>query len=201
MRLKVPPGSWLSSLLSSFGIVYSREYAPELAETVQPVYQINPGDIINNVTQYADDWTTQNKAFTHGSVVGPVAAQVSFGQCFNPVGSGVIAFVDRVRISGTSVNDRYAIRQHNAAIGALVGAVNSVNRYIGQAPGGVQYRQGTAAAPGGSDILQVACLVNTLTEFLFDPPMRLNEGQGVHVQAITVNTGVCYAFDWREVAP
>lgn len=196
MRLKVAPGAWLSDLLRSFGIVYSREYAPELAETVQPVYQINPGDTINNVSAYSDSWSDGDHAFIGRSTTAAVAGQYGQHLLLNPAASGVLLYVDRITFAVGS-SDNVALMAHAAALASPGTFLNK--RVNGPVGGGRTSYTTAAGAIAGATLALWDSLTRTSLSHHFDPPLKLEQGQGIALQPASVNNAFTSTWEWREV--
>lgn len=177
------------------------------AEIIPPNQNITAiGSITNPVQLVHDDarWylfgdfeTQQGFSFIWGANAGPVAAQNSILQIFNPVGSGKIIYVDKIAVSDSTATDRIELRQHNAALVGLLQTGQFPKNILGVA-GTAQLRGGASAAGAGTVIDAKNCLVNAITEWNFKAPLRLTEGEGIHVDNFTVNHLLLGSFEWRE---
>lgn len=145
---------------------------------------------------FGDDETADGEAFHANSSAGAVAAQVAFVQLFNPAASGKILYIDAFDVGDGTAADRIEMRQHNAAIGALINT--GVNKNDGGAAGVAQFRAGASAAPGGTVIRNFIVAVNTELRVSLKAPIRLTEGRGISLISFTVNHAIIGGFEWRE---
>ena len=166
-----------------------------IGSILNPV-NLNPEDA--RYFLFGDDETADGEAFHSGSSAGAVAAQVSFVQLFNPAASGKIAYIDGFDFAGATAADRFEMRQHAAAIGALINT--GFNKNDGGAAGVMQLRAGASAAPGGTVVRNWYRPINESLIASLKAPIRLAEGRGVSIISFTVNTLMVGNFDWREKA-
>lgn len=148
---------------------------------------------------YFGDFESQTlQAFEAGAAIGPIAAQASFIQLFNPGGSGKLLYVDEAECGPLTATDRVQLFSHNAAIGALV--TQGINRNLGGAAGVGALRSGTTGALPGTVMRQGVQLVNSIYNHPVKAPYVLNPGFGLHFASFTVNTALLGNFAWREKA-
>lgn len=150
------------------------------------------------VTQFSDAVVVNGQAYLAGTAVAAAGGLIAAVQLFNPGGSGKTLYVDAVEGVNITAADRIEIRQHSAAVLTLI-STGLYNRNVGGAAGVAQLRAGTGAG-AGLVMRASAKPVNEPYIARFVPPIRVPETFGVHVQAVTVNTGLAASFDYREKA-
>lgn len=144
---------------------------------------------------FGDDETLDGEAFHGTAPAGPVAAQVSLVQLWNPVGSGKLAYVDQFEFTNLAATSRFELRQNAAALGAVIG---QFPKKIGGGASVMELRGGTSAAPGGTVIRNYAAIVNEMVSVRLGAPISVPEGNGVMIVGFTVNQLIIGNFDWRE---
>jgi hypothetical protein len=144
-----------------------------------------------------DRTVSDNQAFFGNHICGAVAAQFSFCQLFNPVGSGKLVYADGFIVTAQPAIATLFIKAHTAQLTTL-SALQPVSRRIGGAAPSAQLRHQNNAGGIGADGLQIQVSANLDREFIFPWPIRIGEGLGIHIQHGVVNVAITVNWQFRE---
>lgn len=128
--------------------------------------------------------------------VGPLAANFSHAQLFNPVGSIITVIVDRVTVISTAATP-IRLTVHNTALTfSLTAGLNKNNG--GAAPVG-QLRSEQSLGFLGTEVARVIANAGGYKDFGLTFPVQLSAGQGIVVVPTVVLTSLDASWEWREV--
>lgn len=149
---------------------------------------------------FADDISAAGQAFMRSLTIGASVGNYSHVQIHNPAGSGVVAYVDRLRIIAPGAVANLIINTHNAAITNDNGG--GFNKDLGAAESACNIRhQHNGAQLGTNTLLQVTAGANVhMPDMVFEPPLRLGEGEGVLAVWASQNIALTAGWEWREKA-
>lgn len=139
--------------------------------------------------------TVQNQAFFRGRSQEQTASEYTHIQLFNPAGSGVVVFIDRVLVS-VSLTSQIRLAWYNTELANSVGTWFSKD--AGGAAGNAILRQDSNAGLLGTLVLAHSVLANTPTDILLGGPIKLDAGEGFLAQIATVNQPLQATFFGRE---
>ena len=152
-------------------------------------------DDVGDVTDAAAGQT-----FIGFQTVAPAPALVNQSQLFNPAASGIVLYVDTVRLVNFTSADSLVLCQQNAQLSGGGAVSNGFNKNFGGAASAAQLKSQT---PGGftGNVIDERRANTPGTEVVWDfkaKPLRLPPGWGVHVTANVVNSSTFASFEWRE---
>jgi len=151
------------------------------------------------VSRFGDEIAKANGAFIGCVQPGPVAAAQSQAQIINPVGSGILVYVDRIDYSDGNGASQCIVSLSNVALATDQGTWPSKN--LGGAASKAHLRTATSGAGAPVTVVQrVNTPLNQNIALMYDPPLRLVEGQSVVITDGTVNELINVTFQWREKA-
>jgi len=150
----------------------------------------------NALPQGVDQESSLGQVFYGTAGTAGVAAQSSYVQLFNPVGSTVIVYVDKMwGIEGAAVFVN--IQQTASDLGGAAGTITP--GVSGGAAGQATIKVGTSAAISNAPMWSQQMVVGALgLQFLFRNPYRLNAGKGVLMWGSSVNNSLNASIRWRE---
>lgn len=157
--------------------------------------RINPGSE-HSISERWYDEIRRGRAFGGSTDIGPLAANFSEVQLFNPAASGVTAIV-ACAIATVGTLGITQLRTHNAALATDVMA--GINLRSGAPPGQCHVRSTNVAAADGTIVLQVSLLANTPYPFHHNWIAELGEDEGVLVTTGAVNVRVIVSYLWIEL--
>lgn len=165
------------------------------AEANRRVYTYGLADLDNI---YYDDINGFPARFIGGFGVTAVGGELSLVQLFNPAGSGIDAVVEQVLISSTTTTQSMQVRVNAAALETVTTQRNRRD-FRSSSGGACLLRQGTEAVASGLPIGQFRILADT--PYVLPLDLCLGPSNGVHIEAVTVNTAIQVNFWWREFTP
>lgn len=125
-----------------------------------------------------------------------VAAQYSYCQLFNPLGSGKQILVRQMN-ADAPIQTIIVAALYNTALATLVG--NGTNLLSGGAASVGEGRTGSDANPLGTGLASYDVLANTPIFVGNDWIAELSPGMGIIARVGTVNNGTRATFTWSEV--
>lgn len=135
-------------------------------------------------------------AFMSGGNQGAAASNYSHIQFLNPVGSGVIATIDRVQMRAGAATI-LTMRRYDTALTSNV--TGKTNKYIGKAAPACQVRTQNNATALGTTISQARTGNSEyLLEMIGDGPIIVPEGLGIAFTTSSQNVQLTGFFEWRE---
>lgn len=182
MRLSVP-----AALIGSLGALVQKALDGANALFVQ----------IGNY--FGDDITQAGQAFIVAMTSGPVAAQNSTCEVFNPAASGVFLYIDRVYVRGSAVASSATLGFTSTALATDLGTL--VNKNQGGAASLSHQRTSTQAGnPAAFTGLTVRDTQSNVDQFIMDmkPPLRISAGNGLAIVNSTVNQAISCNIECRE---
>lgn len=130
-----------------------------------------------------------------GQISSAVAGQYSHTGIYNPVGSGVLVYVDRVTVY-LSASGLFWFRRDGGL--TTVSAQSQLqDRRLSPQLCAAQIRHETNAALQGAGIFRIRCLANT--PIVIQLHAVLDENDGFNVANATVNADIGAVWNWREV--
>lgn len=174
--------------------------------TANPPDVVIPGGVgvtnTPNVNPLEQNYSSDQDHYVGGYSVGPLAANYSYIQLWNPIGSGVSLILQRLIqtriVSGTS-GLTYLIRYDTALTSLAINGNNKdFNIAVGGGKGQVRYEQNAALL---GTVLSYFQNSEQPTEILKDTnkPYILPEGKGIVVAPNSVQFGIRAHFEWKEV--
>jgi hypothetical protein len=144
--------------------------------------------------------TMNNQAFAMVCSPGPVAAQYSMGQIWNPAGSGMRLVVEAIGMNNNGANTIVFWSKATAALGTLVG--NGCNKRIASSVASVGLAYIGSSAVQTPDPFRIACHAilqwNYVQQKLAEP-IVIEPGYGLNCQnAGAQNAGFGVQFEWYE---
>lgn len=144
------------------------------------------------------DWLYEvrnGRAFMAGAQLGGTAAEFGMWQLFNPAGSGITIFINRIwaRVGATMNVELFSF---NTALTTL--RMNGANLQNGGAAGLGQLRNQTNVAKLGDIIGSVYCITDENVPWPGEWLGVLEEEEGVQVTATVVNLAINANFLWSE---
>jgi len=128
---------------------------------------------------------------------GPVAAQISQCQIFNPANSSVLLVLEKIFFFVIGANQSVVTINRTQTLAAASGAGSARDFRYGI--GGVSNARITGVTPAGASTTVFAQLTQPLlTTSVWDVPLIIAPGNGVNVNVGTVNMGLACTFIWRE---
>lgn len=153
------------------------------------------------VARFGDAITRAATAFLGYGFQGLSAGNFAAVQLKNPAASGKLVYVDRISGAGGGVAGKMGLYRHDVDLATAIGA--AANKDLGGAASSALLKKITGAALVGTVIAERRVDANGASggyEFVFNPPLRLGEGEGLVVQLNTVSSDVDAAFEFREYA-
>lgn len=151
---------------------------------------------VSNLQKSREQTDTGNQMLGSGRHSG-TSAQYSYAQLFNPSGSGVIAYVQKIIMS--TDDSRCSLMKYDTEIGTVqtsFGAHNNKSRAYEPV---VKIRGGASASILGDQISLLRMLANTPIEWLGESPIKLLPGEGIHVRSGGTNRDLQAHFEWEEI--
>jgi hypothetical protein len=150
-----------------------------------------------------DKETDNGNCFEGWTLAGPVAAQWSMVQLFNPNASGKILLLDALWAYDTGLaTDTLGIWVHNVQLGA-VDTTRRTNKKLGGANPVGQISAQNQAGQSGTEWSKLTgpASASTPSPFrkVFKNPVEIPANFGVHVNIGTQNNPLIAGFEWREV--
>jgi hypothetical protein len=149
------------------------------------------------VQGHGDAETDAGKAFIMVGGITAVAAQYSEVQVKNVAASGKTFYLDKALVHSNGAADQIAHGPYNTDLTTDVGAM--VNKDAGGAASSTRLRKQNNAAQVGSIVS--AKRIETTTgnaEFVFDPPIKLEAGEGYVFNGGVVNQALTVTIEGRE---
>jgi hypothetical protein len=168
-----------------------------LGTVVTPVISIPLHTQQSEVLGFNDAEVDNDRCLVRGVNLGAVAGQFAAIQCMNPAGSGVVFYLDLVRISTGATPDLVAYGRHDTQLTTDGGLM--FNKHFGGAASVVRVRSMHNAA---QQITETHGVIQTLANaepppLELDPPYRLDEGRGFVVVGGVVNQVLRATFHGR----
>jgi hypothetical protein len=164
---------------------------PQLASEIQPVFPLFSG--VEH--RFLESW----ERFSGGGNVAPVIGQVSAMNLRNPVGSNVIAVVEKLAVSEATLDTAGAVRN---AIVADLNTLNTPTRLDSRgraSPTCILSRNTNAPALGTFVYTWSVAANQTLDLVLYEnQEFTLLPGDGLQVLGGVANQSVNFAWMWRE---
>ncbi|OJY20754.1 hypothetical protein [Pandoraea sp. 64-18] len=136
-----------------------------------------------------------NQAFIGQTYVGPVAAQYSKAQIWNPVGSGKTIYIEGVAI-GLGAAGSVGMIASAVAIGANTGTISP--KVLGGVAGVAVINSLTEAAAPAQGFGNAYGQAQTTFQYPYREPIVLKPGNGLIVPCQNVNTAITAMFEWYE---
>jgi len=192
---QIQRGDLQKRLTEGLEIIGERSPAPVLATEVMAVV------ILEDLTLQSIVRGPVGRHAAEGALQAAVVGEMSYFELFNPAGSGVIAVIDGVSITASSVSDHVNIGWGTGVTPGVRGASFWADRRNPGAPT-VLFGIGTDPAPQVSQPLAVERSgVNGGREvyptFARAKPV-LSAGESFAVQGQTANLGLAVSFSWVE---
>lgn len=148
--------------------------------------------------RFGDEITKAGRGFAKSTEIAAGGAGIfAHAQVFNPVGSAIIVYVDRLHF-WSDVNARFDVGLYNAA---LTTGFGSLNRDSGGAAGVAELRgQSNNPQLGIYGLWSGRVLGNTPYTLTFPTPYRLSAGEGLIVSTSAANLLLGAGAQWREKA-
>lgn len=141
-----------------------------------------------------DKTTRDNVAFHGGAQLAASPGNLALWQLRNGGASGFL-YLDKVLVAAASAMD-ITVRTHGTAITT---ATTSFSNDVGGAAGnGVVRSESSGSGAGTFYGIQQPLAANAPVEIVFDHPIRIGPGEGILIQAGTVNIALATTFFWRE---
>jgi hypothetical protein len=156
--------------------------------------------VITPVAGWFNDYITQqNQAFIAYTTQTAVPAEYQLSQIFNPTGSGIIIYLDKITVKGQTTPPGCLLMRTTTVFGG--GATSGANKNIGGTASVGECRELSSSAPSGTPIAPVRMMpANTDIVMEFNPPFRLEAGEGINVRSYVQNVINETAYEWREKA-
>lgn len=137
------------------------------------------------------------KAFMKANSTGPVAAQNSHIELFNPAASPVNGLLLRLTvINNTGAAGSFNLKSHNAAL--ATGPQDGANKLIGGAAPNLTTYVENSAAPIGTVMGSFRLRADESLLWTFAEPIVLTPGNGIILAAAAVNSAAVCQFEWVE---
>lgn len=133
---------------------------------------------------------------------GGLAATYAFIQLWNPAASGVLLEVVAARLHADDAAAGVHALYEAAAVGGVAGGGTLVNLFLGGAVSAAEMYRERPGAITGNRFTSYASPTAWRSPWLWTPelpPIVLDEGEGLNIQAVTVDLNVAGHFVWREI--